>query len=96
MKNEKPGTSRREFMANSGAAAGLATLAGLASGGAQAQGVQINAMGPTPEQAQAFAKLPDRPVVMVNLLKFADESSYDQYATREYAGPGRRRDCIFR
>ena len=81
MKNEKQGTSRREFMANSGVAAGLATLAGLASGGAQAQGVQINAMGPTPEQAQAFAQLPDRPVVMVNLLKFADESSYDQYAT---------------
>ena len=36
-------------------------------------------MGPTAEQAQAFAQLPDQPVVMVNLLKFSDEGSYDQY-----------------
>ncbi len=40
-------------------------------------------MGPTPEQIQAFAQLPDRPVVMVNLLKFRDggdgAADYAQY-----------------
>ena len=80
MKNEKPAKARREFLTKSGAAAGVAALAGLFSTGAQAQTMEINAMGPTPEQAQAFAQLPDQPVVMVNLLKFADEASYDQYS----------------
>lgn len=43
----------------------------------------MNAMGPSPEQAQAFMQLPDRPVVMVNLLKFSNggerASDYSQY-----------------
>jgi len=84
IKLEKSSKSRREFVTKSGAAAGLAALAGLFSQGAQAQTMEINAMGPTPEQAQAFAQLPDRPVVMVNLTKFsrdgAGASDYAQYS----------------
>ncbi len=79
MENEKTSKSRRGFIANSSAAAGLAAFAGLFGKGAKAQMVEVNAMGPTPEQAEAFAQLPDQPVVMVNLLKFADEASYNQY-----------------
>jgi uncharacterized protein (DUF1330 family) len=71
--------SRRNFVANSGAAAGLVAIAGLSGKGVHAQTMEINAMGPTPEQAQAFAQLPDQPVIMVNLLKFTDVASYDQY-----------------
>jgi|TARA_B100002003_G_C13591505_1_gene305848 hypothetical protein len=65
MINEKTSKSRREFITNSGAVAGLAGFAGLFSNGAQAHTVEINAMGPTPEQAQAFAQLPDQPVVIL-------------------------------
>jgi uncharacterized protein (DUF1330 family) len=79
MKREELEKSRRQFINKSGVTAGLATFAGIFANVAQAQSLEINAMGPTPEQAQAFAQLPDRPVVMVNLLKFADEASYDQY-----------------
>ncbi|MEC8950664.1 MAG: DUF1330 domain-containing protein [Pseudomonadota bacterium] len=66
--------TRRDFMASTGMATGLAALAGIFGGGkmANAQVVGLNAMGPTPEQAQAFMQLPDQPVVMVNLLKFRD------------------------
>ena len=79
---EKSGKSRREFVANSGAAAGFAALAGLFGQGAQAQTMVFDAMGPTPEQAQAFAQLPDRPVVIVNLTKF----SRDGAGASDYAG----------
>ncbi len=78
--------SRRDFMTATGAATGLAALATLFGGSkmVNAQELGINAMGPTPEQAQAFAQLPDRPVVMVNLLKFsnggAGAADYGQYA----------------
>ena len=37
-------------------------------------------MGPTPEQIQKFLALPDRPVVMVNLLKFKDGGGAEEYA----------------
>ena len=47
---------------------------------AQAQSVELNAMGPTLEQRQAFAQLPGQAVVMVSFLKFADAVSYKQYA----------------
>lgn len=78
---EKSNKSRREFIGTAGAATGLAALAGLFAGGANAQTMELNAMGPTPQQAQAFAVLPDRPVVMVNLLKFAaGNSDYQQYS----------------
>ncbi|MFP6581842.1 MAG: DUF1330 domain-containing protein [Candidatus Hydrogenedentota bacterium] len=75
------GNSRREFMGTTGAAAGLAALAvaftGKTAEGAEA--MELNAMQPTPAQAQAFMKLPDRPVVMVNLLKFKDPAEYQKY-----------------
>ncbi len=77
--------SRRDFMTATGAATGLAALVTLFGGSkmVNAQELGINAMGPTPEQAQAFAQLPDRPVVMVNLLKFsnggAGAADYGQY-----------------
>ncbi len=86
MSNSKSDGSRREFMTSAGAATGLAALATLFGGGKVVSAQQvpgINAMGPTPEQAQAFAQLPDRPVVMVNLLKFRDggagAADYAQY-----------------
>ena len=87
MSKTKTASSRRDFVASAGAATGLATLAALFGGSkmVNAQELSINAMGPTPEQAQAFMQLPDRPVVMVNLLKFsrdgAGESDYAQYGT---------------
>ncbi len=78
--------SRREFMAGTGAVTGLAALAAIFGGGKNVIAQEIpglNAMGATPEQAQAFAALPDRPVVMVNLLKFANGGAgagdYGQY-----------------
>ena len=57
-----------------GVAAGLTALATMFGGSkmVNAQVLGLNAMGPTPEQAQAFMQLPDQPVVMVNLLKFKD------------------------
>ena len=85
MSESKHNESKREFMTTAGAATGLAALASLFGGGkiVNAQELEINAMGPTPEQAQAFAQLPDQPVVMVNLLKFsragAGGSDYAQY-----------------
>ncbi|HJO11640.1 MAG: DUF1330 domain-containing protein [Gammaproteobacteria bacterium] len=77
--------TRRDFMTTAGATTGMAALAALFGGGklTHAQELGVNAMGPTPEQAQAFAQLPDRPVVMVNLLKYRDggagASDYQQY-----------------
>lgn len=85
MSKPKTEGSRRDFMTSAGAATGLAALAALFGGSkiVNAQELGINAMGPTPEQAQAFAQLPDRPVVMVNLLKFRDGGAgaddYGQY-----------------
>lgn len=85
MSKPKTEGSRRDFMTSAGAATGLAALATLFGGSkiVNAQELGINAMGPTPEQAQAFAQLPDRPVVMVNLLKFSDGGAgagdYEQY-----------------
>ena len=74
--------SRRTFL-NSAAAssAGIAALAGLGfSQDANAHVVEINAMAPTPEQAQAFMALPQRPVVMVNLLTFKPDGGAAEYA----------------
>ncbi len=76
---------RREFLAGSGIAA-AAVLASVAapSGPAAAGGApptDINALLPTPEQMQAFARLPDdTPVVMVNLLKFKPNGGAAEYA----------------
>ncbi len=87
MSKSKTECSRRDFVTSAGAASGLAALATLFGAGkiVNAQDLGINAMGPTPEQAQAFAQLPDRPVIMVNLTKFsrggAGASDYAQYST---------------
>lgn len=84
--SDKLKSSKREFLTDSGSAAGLVALASILGSGsiANAQVVGLNAMGPTPEQAMEFAQLPDQPVVMVNLLKYsrdgAGEADYAQYA----------------
>ena len=74
MSDSTDNKTRRDFMASTGVAAGLAALATMFGGSkmVNAQVLGLNAMGPTPEQAQAFMQLPDQPVVMVNLLKFRD------------------------
>lgn len=74
--------TRRELMCTAGATAGLAALAtALGAGPAHgAETMELNAMGPTPEQVQAFMQLPaDQPVVMVNLLKYKDAAEYQKY-----------------
>lgn len=80
-------SSKRDFIKTTGATAGLATLATVFGGGSQVYAQDfsgLNAMGPTPGQVQAFLALPDRPVVMVNLLKFkpnGGREEYQQYAS---------------
>ncbi len=59
--------TRRELMEKAGATA-------------QARTMELNALGPTPEQVEAFMALPsDKPVVMVNLLKFKNPAAYAKY-----------------
>ena len=72
--SEPADTERREFIRKAGATA----VAGQPA--AAAQTIELNRMGPTPEQVQRFLALPDRPVVMVNLLKFKDGSGAEDYA----------------
>lgn len=80
--------TRREFLGRAGATAGLAAVAATFASGnvVNADEVGLNAMGPTPDQMQAFMKLPDTPVVMVNLLKYKNGSSgseeYQEYARK--------------
>ena len=74
--------SRRDFLKTSGTVAGAATaMAALGmSGEAQAHTVEINAMGPTAEQAQALLDLPHNgPVVMLNLVKFKPDGGQAEY-----------------
>jgi uncharacterized protein (DUF1330 family) len=78
--------NRRGFLAEAGMAA--SALASFATPDVVAAGEStppsINALLPTPEQMQAFSRLPDdSPVVMVNLLKFkpnGGEAEYAKYA----------------
>ena len=73
--------SRRSFMKATGAAGALGLAAALGGAqSAQAHDVDINAMGPTPEQMAAFTALPDGPIVMVNLLKFKPDGGAAEYA----------------
>lgn len=73
--------SRRDFVKSGGAAAAGAALASSLGGGAvHAQALELNAMIPTPEQLQEFMRLPDGPIVMVNLLKFKPEGGQAEYA----------------
>ena len=78
----EPDQERRDFIRKTGAAAGVAALATTIGGQSAAaqEVVELNRMGPTPEQVQRFLALPDRPVVMVNLLKFKDGAGAQEYA----------------
>jgi uncharacterized protein (DUF1330 family) len=85
MKNQ----NRRAFLAGTGIAAGVALASvvtptkGAAASEERSGGATI-ALLPTPEQMQAFLRLPDSgPIVMVNLLKFkpnGGEAEYAKYA----------------
>ena len=80
MKRSEP-TSRRGFLQGTAAVGAGAALAGALPAAA----VEINAMGPTPEQMQAFLALPEAPIVMVNLLKFkpnGGQADYAQYGAK--------------
>jgi len=78
--NEIQQKTRRNFIKGTGMAAGTLAV-GTAIGGntAHAHEVEINAMGPTPEQMQQFMALPDGPIVMVNLLKFKPDGGAEEY-----------------
>ncbi len=81
---EKQG--RREFVTRTSIAAGaLALGSGVASSAArgddQTSKGAIDALLPTPSQIQAFLALPDdKPIVMVNLLKFKPDGGQAEYA----------------
>ena len=70
--------SRRSFMKVS--AAGAVVLAAGGSITKEVHAVEINAMNPTVEQIRAFLKLPAKPIVMVNLLKFKPDGGREAYA----------------
>jgi uncharacterized protein (DUF1330 family) len=76
--------NRRDFLAEAGfAAAAVAAVASpsRAVAAGEASPPSINALLPTPEQMQAFLRLPDEtPVVMVNLLKFKPNGGQAEYA----------------
>ena len=83
MNEDNVKNSRREFVKASGATVGaLAAIAAFSGGNkAEAHEVEINAMGPTAEQSQAFLAMDtDGPVVMVNLLKFKLDGGAAEYA----------------
>ena len=82
MNDPKDKKSRREFIKNTGTAAGAVTaMAALGmSGEAEAHTVEINAQLPTAEQEKALLELPgDGPVVMLNLLKFKPDGGQAAY-----------------
>lgn len=83
MREKRDENGRREFIAGAGALAGImagAGLAGLAGAEEPVQAVELNSMQPTPKQIQAFMQLGDRPIVMVNLLKFKPDGGREEYA----------------
>jgi len=82
MNDSKNDNSKREFITAAGAATGLAALATMFGGSkiVDAAELGLNAMGPTMEQIQAFTQLPDRPVIMVNLIKLSSGASAGDYA----------------
>ena len=72
--------TRRDFFKAAGTVAGAAAFASLlGAGSAEAHEVEVNALGPTPEQMAAFAALPSGPVSMVNLIKFSDAGGGSDY-----------------
>jgi haloalkane dehalogenase len=77
--------NRREFLTGSVMAGGVAALAsaGEAAAAGAASTAAVNALLPTPVQMQDFLALPDdKPIVMVNLLKFkaGGAAEYAKYA----------------
>ncbi len=72
-------TSRRDVLKTTGLATGAAVATSILGSTGEARAHEINAMGPTPEQAQAFRALPDEPIVMVNLLKFKPDGGREHY-----------------
>jgi len=81
MSEETEVTSRRSFITGTGMVAGAVTVgSAIGASDAHAHEIEINAMGPTPEQFQEFMALPDGPIVMVNLLKFKPDGGAEEYA----------------
>lgn len=84
MSNSNTRISRRKLLGRSATVTGAAALSGMAGLGlsekSQAHAVEINAMGPTPQQIQQLLALPAEPVVMVNLLKFKEDGGAEEYA----------------
>ena len=80
MSEAEPKT-RRGFLVAAGTTAGALAM-GYVNGAEAQETLPINAMGPTPEQMQAFLALPEEPIVMVNLLKFkpGGAEAYGRYA----------------
>lgn len=73
--------TRREFIAASGATAGLLGFASSAGAADAPAAVEINALQPTGQQLKQFMALPDEgPIVMVNLLKFKPDGGAQEYA----------------
>ena len=82
MKKSTELDARRDFLKGAGTVAGATAIGALLGAGkASAHEVEINAMGPTPAQREAFMALPSGPVCMVNLLKFKEGGSaeYGKY-----------------
>jgi haloalkane dehalogenase len=86
MQTDSADKTRRDFLAGIGMAAGGVSIVASANPAA-AKGAELApasvtmAMLPTPEQMQAFLALPDdRPIVMVNLLKFKPDGGEAEYA----------------
>ncbi len=77
MSNSK--TSRRDVLKTTGLATGAAVATSILGSTGEARAHEINAMGPTPEQVQAFQALPAEPIVMVNLLKFKPGGGREDY-----------------
>lgn len=81
MTDSKNENTRRDFIGTTGAAAGLAALAAAFSGatveGVEG-GIQISVL-PTEEQSAALMALPEKPVIMVNLLKIKNPVEYQKY-----------------
>ena len=72
--------TRRNFIKGTGLAAGtMAVGSAIGTNTARAHEIEINAMGPTPEQMRQFLELPDGPIVMVNLLKFKPDGGAEEY-----------------
>ena len=81
MSNQIEAASRRGFIKGTSLVAGALTVgSAIGASDAEAHEVEINAMGPTPEQMQQVMALPDGPIVMVNLLKFKPDGGAEEYA----------------